>query len=82
MPVIVKAPDRSLNSAALADAALAKERGELRQQEANEDFEVDSQARDFSQLWLDPMSKKADQNFARDLRGNSKGWGSSFMEAI
>ena len=68
---IVKAPDGSLNRAALAGASLAKERRELRQQEANE--EVDSQARDFSQPWLDPMSKEADKIFAQDLRGNLKG---------
>ncbi|KAG6845369.1 hypothetical protein H0H87_010478 [Tephrocybe sp. NHM501043] len=68
---IVKAPDGSLNRAALAGASLAKERRELRQQEANE--EADSQARDFSQPWLDPMSKDTDKMFAQDLRGNLKG---------
>jgi ATP-dependent RNA helicase DHX8/PRP22 len=65
---IVKAPDGSLNRAALAGASLAKERRELRQQEANE--EADSQARDFSQPWLDPMSKEGDKVFAQDMRGN------------
>lgn len=68
---IVKAPDGSLNRAALAGASLAKERRELRQQEANE--EADSQARDFSQPWLDPMSKETDKVFAQDLRGNLRG---------
>ncbi|KAF6766742.1 P-loop containing nucleoside triphosphate hydrolase protein [Ephemerocybe angulata] len=47
---------------------LTKERRELRQQEANE--EADSQARDFSQPWLDPMSKDTDKVFAQDARGN------------
>lgn len=65
---IVKAPDGSLNRAALAGASLAKERREMRQQEANE--EADSEARDFSQPWLDPMSKESDRQFAQDLRGN------------
>ncbi|KIM47490.1 hypothetical protein M413DRAFT_439152 [Hebeloma cylindrosporum] len=65
---IVKAPDGALNRAALAGASLAKERRELRQQEANE--EADSQARDFSQPWLDPMSKDTDKVFAQDMRGN------------
>ncbi|KAJ2921354.1 hypothetical protein H1R20_g15737, partial [Candolleomyces eurysporus] len=65
---IVKAPDGSLNRAALAGAALAKERRELRQQEANE--EADSRAHDFSQAWLDPTSKDTDKVFAQDLRGN------------
>jgi ATP-dependent RNA helicase DHX8/PRP22 len=68
---IIKAPDGSLNRAALAGASLAKERRELRQQEANE--EADSEARDFSQPWLDPMSKDTDRMFAQDLRGNLKG---------
>ncbi|KAF8078989.1 P-loop containing nucleoside triphosphate hydrolase protein [Lyophyllum atratum] len=55
----------------LSPVKLAKERRELRQQEANE--EADSQARDFSQPWLDPMSKESDKMFAQDLRGNLKG---------
>lgn len=67
---IVKAPDGSLNRAALNGASLAKERRELRQQEANE--QADSQARDFSQPWLDPMSKDSDRIFAQDLRGSLK----------
>ncbi|KAM6498648.1 P-loop containing nucleoside triphosphate hydrolase protein [Amanita muscaria] len=67
---IVKAPDGSLNRAALAGASLAKERRELRQQEANE--LADSEARDFSQPWLDPMSKETDKMFAQDMRGSLK----------
>lgn len=68
---IVKAPDGTMNRAALAGASLAKERRELRQQEAND--QADSEARDFSQPWLDPMSKDADKMFAQDLRGNLRG---------
>lgn len=68
---IVKAPDGSLNRAALAGASLAKERRELRQQEANE--EVDSQARDLNQPWLDPMAKETDRAFAQDMRSNARG---------
>ncbi|CDO73426.1 hypothetical protein BN946_scf185013.g60 [Trametes cinnabarina] len=68
---IVKAPDGSLNRAALAGASLAKERRELRQQEANE--QADSEARDFSAPWLDPMAKETDRVFAQDLRGNLRG---------
>ncbi|KZT69048.1 P-loop containing nucleoside triphosphate hydrolase protein [Daedalea quercina L-15889] len=68
---IVKAPDGSLNRAALAGASLAKERRELRQQEANE--QADSEARDFSAPWLDPMAKEGDKVFAQDLRGNLRG---------
>ena len=65
---IVKAPDGSLNRAALAGAALAKERKEMRQQEANE--AADSEARDFSTPWLDPMSSQQDKVFAQDMRSN------------
>ncbi|KAJ9112382.1 hypothetical protein QFC19_000803 [Naganishia cerealis] len=68
---IVKAPDGSLNRAALASGALAKERRELRQQEAND--EADSQARDLSQPWLDPMANPAERVFAQDIRGNALG---------
>lgn len=68
---VIKAPDGSLNRAALAGGALAKERRELRQQEAND--EADSEARDFSQPWLDPMAQQGDKVFASDLRGNLMG---------
>jgi ATP-dependent RNA helicase DHX8/PRP22 len=68
---IVKAPDGSLNRAAVAGASLAKERRELRQQEANE--QADSEARDFNTPWLDPMSKEGEKVFAQDLRGHLRG---------
>jgi ATP-dependent RNA helicase DHX8/PRP22 len=68
---IVKAPDGSLNRAALAGASLAKERRELRQQEAND--QADSEARDFNTPWLDPMAQGQDKVFAQDLRGNILG---------
>lgn len=68
---VVKAPDGSLNRAALAGASLAKERRELRQQEVNE--QADSEARDFSQPWLDPMAKETEKVFAQDLRGHLRG---------
>ena len=68
---IVKAPDGSLNRAALAGAAFSKERRELRQQEAND--KADSEARDFSAPWQDPMSKESDRMFAQDLRSHLRG---------
>ena len=68
---IIKAPDGSLNRAALAGATLAKERRELRQQEANE--EADSEARDFNAPWLDPMAGETDKVFAQDLKGHLRG---------
>ena len=68
---IIKAPDGSLNRAALSGASLAKERRELRQQEINE--RADSEARDFNSPWLDPMASQQDRMFAQDLRGNLMG---------
>ena len=68
---IVKAPDGSLNRAALAGAAFSKERRELRQQEAND--KADSEALDFGAPWQDPMSKDSDKIFAQDLRSHLRG---------
>ena len=68
---IIKAPDGSMNRAALSGASLAKERRELRQQEAND--QADSEARDFNAPWLDPMAQEHDKVFAQDLRGNIMG---------
>lgn len=67
---VVKAPDGSLNRAAQAGAALAKERRELKQQEQNE--EADKKARDMSTGWLDPMAQAGDKKFAQDVRGQSR----------
>jgi ATP-dependent RNA helicase DHX8/PRP22 len=67
---IVKAPDGSLNRAALAGASLAKERRELRTQEAND--EADSQTTDLGSQWLDPMANQGEKTFAQDLRGALK----------
>jgi ATP-dependent RNA helicase DHX8/PRP22 len=75
---IVKAPDGSLNRAALAGAALAKERRELRQQEAND--KADSEARDFGAPWQDPMAKESERMFAQDLRSHLRGQKSSESE--
>lgn len=68
---IIKAPDGSLNRAALSGASLARERKELRQQEVND--QADAEARDFSTPWLDPMAQADEKMFAQDLRGNLMG---------
>jgi len=65
---IIKAPDGSLNRAALAGAQLAKERADMRRLEANE--QADSQARNLSQPWLDPMAQQSERQFASDVRQN------------
>lgn len=66
---IVKAPDGTLNRAALAGASLAKERRELRQQEQND--KADAELRDTSTGWQDPMASQDQRTFAQDLRSSS-----------
>ncbi|ORX36439.1 P-loop containing nucleoside triphosphate hydrolase protein [Kockovaella imperatae] len=65
---IIKAPDGSLNRAALAGASLAKERRDLKRLEENE--QADSESRDLSQPWLDPMANQQERQFASDVKGN------------
>lgn len=64
---IVKNPDGTMNRAALAGASLAKERRELRQQQAAEDF--DTIPKDLNRPWVDPMAASGDRHFAQDLKG-------------
>ncbi|KAG0165145.1 DEAH-box ATP-dependent RNA helicase prp22 [Apophysomyces sp. BC1034] len=64
---VVKIPDGTMNRSALAGAALAKERRELRQQQMNE--EMDAVPKDVNQPWLDPMPEPGERQFAQDLRG-------------
>ncbi|KAJ1732695.1 DEAH-box ATP-dependent RNA helicase prp22 [Coemansia sp. Benny D160-2] len=64
---VVKAPDGSLNRAALASASLARERKELKQQQA--EAELDNLPKDLNRPWEDPMPAPGERNFAQDLRG-------------
>ncbi|KAJ2863285.1 DEAH-box ATP-dependent RNA helicase prp22, partial [Coemansia asiatica] len=64
---VVKAPDGSLNRAALAGAAFAKERKELKQQQ--QEAELDNLPKDLNRPWEDPMPAPGERNFAQDLRG-------------
>ncbi|CAJ0755020.1 3132_t:CDS:10 [Entrophospora sp. SA101] len=68
---VVKAPDGTLNRAALAGTSLAKERKELRQQQTN--AELDSVPKDINLPWLDPMPEPGERHFAQDLRGIAAG---------
>lgn len=63
---IIKAPDGSLNRAAMAGTNLTKERKEMRQQEA-EAKEQESKV-DLSAQWQDPMADPDKRQFASDLR--------------
>ncbi|KAG8628123.1 hypothetical protein KVT40_003996 [Elsinoe batatas] len=65
---VVKAPDGSLNRAAMQGDVLAKERRDLRAEEmrdkaAKQAGEVDLQAQ-----WADPMVRPEDRKFASDIR--------------
>ncbi|KAK2066777.1 hypothetical protein P8C59_000565 [Phyllachora maydis] len=66
---VVRAPDGSLNRAAMASTRMAKERKELRQQE-NEVREQEAKASqgDLTAQWHDPMANPAQRRFADDLR--------------
>ncbi|KAK7956965.1 uncharacterized protein PG986_006187 [Apiospora aurea] len=68
---VVKAPDGSLNRAAMSGTNLAKERKELRRVEA-EAAEADSKNVDLSTQWNDPMANPDQRKFASDVRNASK----------
>ena len=63
---VVKAPDGSLNRSAMAGTALAKERKEMRQQEA--DAQRDQTKVDLTSQWQDPLANPETRQFASDLR--------------
>jgi len=63
---IVKAPDGSLNRAAMAGDTLARERRDLRQQEAQEKAAKEAANVDLSSQWNDPMAQQ--RQFASDIR--------------
>lgn len=63
---VVKAPDGSLNRAAMSGDTLARERRELRQQEAQEKAAKEASNVDLSSQWNDPMAQQ--RQFASDLR--------------
>jgi ATP-dependent RNA helicase DHX8/PRP22 len=65
---VVKAPDGSLNRAAMSGATLARERKDLRQQET-EAAEQESKV-DLSSQWHDPMANPDSRKFASDLRSS------------
>ncbi|KAL2006291.1 hypothetical protein VTN00DRAFT_9945 [Thermoascus crustaceus] len=65
---VVKAPDGSLNRAAMAGTNLAKERRELRQQEAQDKAAERAAEIDLNAQWQDPMVAPEQRKFAADLR--------------
>ena len=66
---VVKAPDGSLNRAAMAGTNLAKERKDLRHQEAQ--AKEDEEKADLSSQWHDPMANPEQRKFASELRNTN-----------
>ena len=64
---VVKAPDGSMNRAAMSGTALSKERKELKQQEADAAAK-DASKENLQSQWHDPMSNPDQRKFASDLR--------------
>lgn len=65
---VVKAPDGSMNRAAMAGTTLAKDRRELKQQEAQEKADREGSKVDLAAQWNDPMANPAQRKFASDMR--------------
>ena len=63
---VIKAPDGSLNRAAMQGGELAKERRDLRTKDAQD--AADSETRDLNTPWLDPMAPSHERQFAQDAR--------------
>lgn len=65
---VVKAPEGSLNRAAQAGTNLAKERKELKQQEAAERVAEEASKVDLNAQWQDPMINPEQRKLASELR--------------
>ena len=65
---VIKAPDGSLNRAAMQGDVLAKERRDLRQQESQDKAAQEASKTDLQQEWNDPMVAPGERRFAQDLR--------------
>jgi ATP-dependent RNA helicase DHX8/PRP22 len=70
---VIKAPDGSMNRAAMQGDVLAKERRDLRQSEAQDKAAKEAAKTDLAQEWNDPMVAKENRRFASDLRQTNQG---------
>lgn len=70
---VIKAPDGSMNRAAMQGDVLAKERRDMRQQEAQDKAAKEAAKTDLGQEWNDPMINPAERRFASDLRQPANG---------
>ncbi|KAH8154787.1 uncharacterized protein LAJ45_01318 [Morchella importuna] len=76
---VVKAPDGSLNRAAMGGTALAKERRELRQQQSADQAAEEAQKVDLTAQWQDPMVAPEERKFASDLKSTRLNKGADDM---
>ncbi|KAK4494365.1 hypothetical protein PRZ48_014663 [Zasmidium cellare] len=76
---VIKAPDGSMNRAAMQGDVLAKERRDLRQQDAKDKADKEAAKTDLGQEWNDPMVAPNERRFASDLR-QRQGNGTGAME--
>jgi ATP-dependent RNA helicase DHX8/PRP22 len=76
---VIKAPDGSMNRAAMQGDVLAKERRDLRQQEAQDKAAKEASKTDLGQEWNDPMVAPSERRFASDLRQPNQGNGQPEM---
>ncbi|TWU77293.1 DEAH-box ATP-dependent RNA helicase prp22 [Metarhizium rileyi] len=65
---VVKAPDGSMNRAAMSGTSISKERKELKQQEADAAAKEKKTNQSLSSQWHDPMAEPDKRSFASDLR--------------
>nr|OQO28227.1 hypothetical protein B0A51_07290 [Rachicladosporium sp. CCFEE 5018] len=65
---VVKAPDGSMNRAAMQGDVLAKERRDMRQDEVQEKAAKEAAKTDLNQEWNDPMVAPGQRRFASDLK--------------
>lgn len=76
---VVKAPDGSLNRAAMAGTTLAKDRRELRQQQAQDQAASEAAKVDLNAQWHDPMVNPDQRVFASDLKSSTLNRGGGDM---
>ncbi|KAF4461739.1 ATP-dependent RNA helicase DHX8 [Fusarium albosuccineum] len=69
---VVKAPDGSMNRAAMSGTALVKERKELRQQEIEDEAAVNKEKRaGLAAQWNDPMANLEQRKLTSDLKNTT-----------
>ncbi|KKA27897.1 hypothetical protein TD95_004992 [Thielaviopsis punctulata] len=65
---VVKAPDGSMNRAAVTGSALVRDRKEIRQQETEAATQAEKSKTDLSAQWNDPMADPDKRQFASELK--------------